>query len=188
MNKRLVAIVRYEKPLESVCKAVELSEGLNHLPSKAKVFIKPNILFWTRAVAFPKWGFITTSRVVEDMIILLKDRGIDDITVGEGMVIEPKDTETPAHAFETLGYGILHQRYGIKYLNIHERPFEKIDLGDGVKLNFNSDILNSDFVVDIPVMKCHQQTIVSLGIKNPTRTSRNQKENISLNRRRGLIY
>jgi uncharacterized protein (DUF362 family) len=158
--------VRYEKPLESVRKAVELSQGLDHLPSKATVFIKPNIVFWTRAVTFPKWGFITTSRVVEDMIILLKERGIDDITVGEGMVIEPKDTETPAHAFETLGYGILKQRYGIKYLNIYERPFEKIDLGDGVKLNFNSDILNSDFVVDVPVMKCHTQTIVSLGIKN----------------------
>lgn len=166
MNKRLVCIVKYEEPLESVRKAVELSQGLDHLPSKAKVFIKPNIVFWTRAVTFPKWGFITTSRVVEDMIILLKERGVDDITVGEGMVIEPKDTETPAHAFETLGYGILKQRYGIKYLNIYERPFEKIDLGDGVKLNFNSDILNSDFVVDVPVMKCHTQTIVSLGIKN----------------------
>ena len=166
MNKRLVSIVKYEKPLDSVRKAVELSQGLDHLPSRAKVFIKPNIVYWNRVVTFPKWGCITTSRVVEDMIVLLKERGIDDITVGEGMVIEPKDTETPAHAFETLGYGVLKQRYGIKYLNIYERPFEKIDFGDGVKLNFNSDILNSDFVVDVPVMKCHTATIVSLGIKN----------------------
>ena len=88
MNKKLVSIVRYEKPRESVRKAVELSQGLDHLPSKAKVFIKPNIVFWTRAVTFPKWGLITTSRVVEDMIILLKERGIDDISIGEGMVIE----------------------------------------------------------------------------------------------------
>lgn len=166
MNKRLVSIVKYEKPLDSVRKAVELSQGLDHLPSKAKVFIKPNIVFWTRAVTFPKYGVITTSRVVEDMIILLKERGIDDITVGEGMVIEPKDTETPAHAFETLGYGILKQRYGINYLNVFERPFEKLDFGDGVRLNFNPDILNSDFVVDLPVMKTHSNCVVSLGIKN----------------------
>jgi uncharacterized protein (DUF362 family) len=166
MIKKPVSIVRYEKPRESVRKAVELSKGLDHLPPRAKVFIKPNIVFWTRAVTFPKWGLITTSRVVEDMIILLKERGIDDISVGEGMVIEPKDIETPAHAFETLGYGILKKRYGIKYLNIYERPFQKIDFGDGVKLNLNADILNSDFVVDLPVMKCHMQTIVSLGIKN----------------------
>jgi uncharacterized protein (DUF362 family) len=133
MNKDLVAVVRYEKPLESVRKAVELSRGLDHMPPKARVFIKPNIVFWTKAVAFPKWGVITTSRVVEDIIVLLKERGIDDITVGEGTVtMNPKDTQTPAHAFETLGYGKLRQKYGIKYFNVFERPFKKVDFGDGV--------------------------------------------------------
>ena len=41
-----------------------------------------------------------------------------------------------------------------------------LNLGDGVELNFNTDILNSDFVVDLPVMKAHNQTMASLGIKN----------------------
>ena len=104
MQKNLVAVVRYEKPLESVRKAVEMSHGLDHLPAKAKVFIKPNIVFWTKAVAFPKWGVITTSRAVEDMILILKEHGIDDITIGEGTVtMNPKDISAPAHAFETLG-------------------------------------------------------------------------------------
>jgi uncharacterized protein (DUF362 family) len=167
MKSYKVAVVKYDKPIESVRKAVELSGGLDAMPAGARVFIKPNIVFWTRAVAFPKWGVITTSRVVEDIIILLKERGIDDITIGEGAVtMNPKDSATPAHAFETLGYGVLKQKYGIKYINVFERPFEKVDLGDGVELNFNTDILNSDFVVDLPVMKAHNQTVVSLGIKN----------------------
>ena len=147
MKKNLVAVVRYEKPLESVRKAVEMSHGLDHLPTKAKVFIKPNIVFWTKAVAFPKWGVITTSRVVEDMILILKERGIDDITIGEGAVtMNPKDMETPAHAFKTLGYGKLKRKYGIKYLNVFERPFKKLDLGDGVEVRFNVDVLESDFM------------------------------------------
>jgi uncharacterized protein (DUF362 family) len=167
MSRNLVAIVRYAKPLESVRKAVERSHGLDHLPPNAKVFIKPNIVFWTKAVPFPKWGVITTSRIVEDMIVLLKERGIDDITIGEGTVtMNPKDFETPAHAFETLGYGKLKDRYGITYFNIFERPFKKVDLGDGVEVRFNVDVLESDFVVDLPVMKAHNQTVVSLGIKN----------------------
>ena len=167
MSKYRVAVVRYEKPLESVRKAVDLSCGLDHLPSNARVFIKPNIVFWTRVVPFPKWGVITTSRTVEDMVILLKERGIDDITIGEGMVLgDYKDTQTPSHAFEYLGYGILKKRYGVKYFNIFERPFEKQNLGDGVAMRFNTDIINSDFVVDLPVLKCHNQTVVSLGIKN----------------------
>jgi len=101
------------------------------------------------------------------MVILLKERGMDDITIVEGIVtFDPKDTETPAHAFESLGYNILKKRYGIKTLNIFERPFKRIDLGAGVVLNFNEDILRSDFVVNLPVLKTHAQTVVSLGIKN----------------------
>ncbi len=167
MTMPKVAIVRYEKPMESVRKAVELSEGLSHLPAGAKVFIKPNIVFWTRAAAFPKWGVITTSRVVQDMVAILREKGISDITIGEGTVLyDPKDRETPQHAFESLGYRTLQKRYGVNVINTFERPFEKVDLGDGVQLNFNADMLNSDFVVNIPVLKTHAQTVVSLGIKN----------------------
>ncbi len=54
MSKYKVAIVKYEKPLESIRKAVEMCNGLEHLPVKAKVFFKPNIVFWTKVVAFPK--------------------------------------------------------------------------------------------------------------------------------------
>jgi uncharacterized protein (DUF362 family) len=167
VGKRIVAIARYEKPLESVRRVVDLSHGLDHLPTKANVFIKPNIVFWTRSTPFPKWGVVTTSRVVEDMIILLKERGIDEITIAEGITIyDPKDRETPAHAFETLGYNVLKKRYGVKTLNVFERAFTKLDLGAGVVLNFNEDFLRSDFVVNLPVLKAHSQTVVSLGIKN----------------------
>jgi uncharacterized protein (DUF362 family) len=167
MSKHLVSIVRYEKPLESVRRAVDLCRGLDHLPSGARVFIKPNIVFWTRAVNFPKWGVITTSRVVQDVVALLRERGIDDITIAEGSVTrDPKDVETAAHSFESLGYNVLKKRYGVKTLNVFERPFEKVDLGAGVVLGYNADILNSDFVVNVPVLKTHAQAVVTLGIKN----------------------
>ena len=167
MNKSTVSIVRYEQPLESVRKVVELCRGLENLPANAKVFIKPNIVLWTRLVPFPKWGVITTSRVVEDMVVLLKEQGIQNITIGEGPVLmNPKDRETPAHAFKTLGYDVLKERYGVNYINVFERPFESVDVGDGVTLNYNVDVLQSDFVVDLPVLKTHAATVVSLGIKN----------------------
>lgn len=165
--KPCVAIVRYERPAESVRKAVELSGGLERLSRGARVFMKPNIVFWTMAVPFPKWGVITTSRVVEDMVVLLKEMGIDKITIGEGMVVmDPKDSRTPSHAFNTLGYENLKKRYGIDYVNLWDRPFRKKSLGDGFSLNYSAEILDSDFVVNLPVMKTHNQTVVSLGIKN----------------------
>lgn len=167
MDKHKVSIVRYAQPLASVRQAVELCGGLERVGAGAKVFLKPNIVFWSRSVPFPKWGVITTSRVMEDLVVLLKERGVDDITIGEGTVVgRPDDRETAPHAFESLGYNRLQARYGVKCLDIFQRPFEEVDLGDGVVLNFNADILHSDFVVDVPVMKTHAQTTVSLAIKN----------------------
>ena len=162
-----VSLVRYEAPLASVRKAVDLCNGLEKLPSNPRVFIKPNIPFWGRSVRFPKWGVITTSRVVEDMVTLLKERGVNDITIGEGTVlIDPKDKETVPQSFEQLGYNVLKKRYGVKSVSIYDRPFQRVNLGEGVEFNFNSDILESDFVVNIPVLKTHAQTVLSLGIKN----------------------
>ena len=166
MTQHLASIVKYEKPYDSVQKAVELSKGLKLLPTGARVFIKPNIVWWTTKTVFPKWGVITTSRVVEDMVAVLKAYGIDDIVIGEGMVIDPRDMKTPARAFDSLGYSVLNKRYGVKCVDIHQRPFKRIGLAEGVELRFNTDILESDFVVNLPVLKTHVQTVVSLGIKN----------------------
>jgi uncharacterized protein (DUF362 family) len=167
MEKHTVSIVKYEEPGTSVRKAVDLAGGLDHLPAGANVFIKPNIVFWTKSVQFPKWGVITTSRVIEDIVVLLKERGVKSITIGEGIVVtDPRDTETPAHAFKTLGYETLKKKYGVESVNVLEAPFKKVDLGEGIELNFNAQALESDFLVDIPAMKTHNQTTVSLGIKN----------------------
>ncbi|MCF8079168.1 MAG: DUF362 domain-containing protein [Desulfobacterales bacterium] len=162
-----VAIVRYDGTDKSVRRAVDLCGGLARLPAGVRVFVKPNVVYWTDAAPFPKWGVITTSRVVEDMVRILKERGIDDIVIGEGPVVaDPKDRETPHKAFAALGYQALARRYGVKVISIFDRPFESVDLGDDIRLNVNADILESDFVVNLPVLKTHAQTVVSLGIKN----------------------
>lgn len=167
MIKYKVGLSRYREPLKSVRQVVEHAGGLQGLQRNAKVILKPNIVMWTKDVVFPKWGIITTSRVIEDVIIVLKDHGIDDITIAEGMVtMVPKDRKTPAHAFDKLGYHALKKRYGVKLLNVMERPFEKVVIDDEITLKFNTDILHCDYVVNIPVLKTHAQTIVSLGIKN----------------------
>ena len=132
MDKPVVSLVRYDRALKPVRRAVELCGGMERIPASAKVFIKPNIVFWTKAVNFPKWGVITTSRLVNDVVTLLKEQGVSDITIGEGTVLSnPKDTETSAHAYESLGYTKLRDRYGVKLVNTFQRPFKEVDLGDG---------------------------------------------------------
>jgi uncharacterized protein (DUF362 family) len=167
MDRSIVSIVRYEKPFESVQKAVALSGGFAAIKPGSKVVVKPNIVFWTAKTVLPKWGVITTSRVVADMVRLLKDHGVDDITIAEGSVVaDPRDKETQFHAYQSLGYDVLAKHYGVKCINILARPFKKVDLGDGMTLSISRDVLECDAVIDLPVLKTHAQTVVSLGIKN----------------------
>ncbi len=167
MIRSKVAVTKYRKPLESLRQCVEMSEGFQNLPKAAKVFIKPNIVLWSDVADFPKWGMITTSRVVEDVVTILAERGVSDISIGEGPVLlDPKDRDVTDRAFAGLGYQSLRKRYGVKLLNLHRLSYERINLGDGVDLNFSSDFVSSDFIVNVPVLKTHSQTVVSLGIKN----------------------
>jgi len=167
MSKSKVSIVKYEEPLESVRKVVELTNLFDEIPKDAKVFIKPNIVYWNTTTNFPKWGVITSSRVIEDVVVLLNERGVVDISIGEGIAtLYVKDTETAADAFEKLGYNLLKEKYGVKLINTFEQKFEKIDLNTGFNVNFNSDALAADVVIDIPVLKTHSQAVVSLGFKN----------------------
>ncbi|MBU2429338.1 MAG: DUF362 domain-containing protein [Proteobacteria bacterium] len=167
MSTYSVSIVKYQTPLESVRKAVELAGGLPKLSPAAKVVIKPNIVMWNRHVPFPTWGVITTTRVIEDMVILLREKGVQDITIIEGVVVaDPKDKETPRHAFETLGYGQLNKKYGVKAVNVFDQPFRKVQVDEELSLNFSEVVLDADFLVNIPVLKTHTQTVASMGIKN----------------------
>jgi uncharacterized protein (DUF362 family) len=58
--------------------------------------------------------------------------------------------------------GIHKKKYGVNYINVFEHKFKKVDLGDGVEVGFSQDVLESDFVVDLPVLKAYNQTVVSL--------------------------
>ncbi len=168
MNKHLVAVGKYEKPLESVQNIIQLSNGQALFKKGLRVCIKPNIVFWSRTVEFPKYGVITTSSIINDLVHVLSEHGVDDISIVEGSVtMDPRESsQIAAHAYESLGYNTLAKKYGVKAVNVFDRPFEPVDLGEGVVLNFNSDVLNCDLVIDLPVMKTHSQTGVSLGIKN----------------------
>jgi hypothetical protein len=57
------------------------------------------------------------------------------------------------------------RRYGAKLIDLNEGPFEKRDLGD-VKVGISKTVLDSEFLINVPVLKSHPQVKVSLGFKN----------------------
>jgi uncharacterized protein (DUF362 family) len=57
------------------------------------------------------------------------------------------------------------KRYGAKLVDFNSEPFEEVQL-EKIKVKISRWALESDFLINLPVLKTHRQTKVSLGMKN----------------------
>ena len=163
--KSFVSLVKYTGSPDSLKDALTLCGGFDELDTHAKVLIKPNLVTWDDQYTIAPFGVFTTTRLIEDLIILLKDCGCDDISVGEGSVEFIKGVGTMA-AYAGLGYPSLVKKYGIKLLDFNASNSVTIKATNGLTLHLAQEVVESDFLINVPVLKTHAQTKVSLGLKN----------------------
>jgi uncharacterized protein (DUF362 family) len=160
-----VSLVEFDDPLDSLRKAVELCGGFENLGRNDRVLLKPNNCFRHRIM--PPYGMVTTSKVIEGIVHLLIEYGCRDISIGEGAIIGIFDELEPSakRGFKGTGIERLAKRYGIKLIDFNRGPFRQLDLG-GLKAQVSEAALNTDFLINVPVLKTHFQSKVSLGFKN----------------------
>ena len=155
-----VSVVKMSEPLESLRRAVALCDGFERLNRHGRVLIKPNVAYGMR---LPPYGITTTTSILEGLIQLLAERGCSDISIAEGCVeILGFDTKK---AYARTQIDKLAKRYGARLLDLNRGPFRQVDLG-GVKVQIAKAALETDFLINVPVLKTHSQTNVSLGFKN----------------------
>lgn len=160
-----VSLVRFDGSLDSLRKAIELCHGFDTLGKNDRVLIKPNNCF--RHNIMPPYGMVTTAKVVEGVVQLLLEHGCKDISIGEGAIINIFDELEPytKRGFKGTGIDKLAAKYGIKLIDFNQGPFRELDLG-GIKVRVSKTALKTDFLINVPVLKTHFQTKVSLGFKN----------------------
>ncbi|MBW2539183.1 MAG: DUF362 domain-containing protein [Deltaproteobacteria bacterium] len=165
MARSTVALIRYTHADNSLQKAVELCDGFKNLKANDNVLIKPNLVAWSNKFVISPYGVFTTTRLVEDMVLLLKEFGCEKITIGEGSVPMEKGVGTVA-AFKGLGYEELVSRYGVKLLDFNKSKSTHINLYEDFSIPVAREALEADFFINMPVLKTHGAATVSLSIKN----------------------
>ena len=160
-----VSLVKFDSSLDSLRKAIDLCQGFEKLGRDDRVLIKPNNCFRHRIM--PPYGMVTTSWIVDGVIQLLLEYGCKDISIGEGAIIGIFDELEPytKKGFKGTGIEKIAKKYGIKLIDFNQGDFHELDLG-GIKVQVSRAALDTDFLVNIPVLKTHFQTKVSLGFKN----------------------
>jgi len=161
-----VALTRWEDGGRAVEDALDQCGALKGFDPNIKVFIKPNLVEYLTTVPFSPYGIITTCAVLEALVRYLKDAGAKDITIAEA-AIENRDFGCGTKStYEALNYAYLTERYGVRLMDLNDEPFEKTGLG-GFSLSISKPVLEeAGFFINVPVLKTHEQTKVTLGFKN----------------------
>jgi uncharacterized protein (DUF362 family) len=165
MKSNIVAIKRYESSPNSLRELLALCGGFSQLAAGHQVFLKPNLVAWEDKYPMPLYGVFTTTRLVHDMIILLKEQGVEKITVAEGSTHGKGFGVGTGRIYDVLGYSKLAQRYGVRLMDLLKEPFDEVDFGQ-FTLQMSRPVLEADFLINMPVLKTHSQGILSLGMKN----------------------
>ena len=162
----VVALERYRESPGTLERAIDACAGFDRLDPSSKVLVKPNLVTWgDEEMPIPPFGVFTTTRLVEDLLVLLRERGCKDVAIGEGSVTMHGDSGTP-QAFEGLGYTTLARKFGARLVDFNTSEAVKVDIPGGITLQVAKEAIEADFLIDVPVLKTHSQTRVSLGMKN----------------------
>jgi uncharacterized protein (DUF362 family) len=148
-----VAIVKYDGTLNSLRRAIELCGGFEELKPDHKVLLKPNIL-WGGGVArkMPKYGVVTTSRIVENLIQLLRERGCGDISIGEATLVNEELGSDTFSGYKWTGIARVAKKYGVKLIDFNKEPFKRVEV-NGISIGISHIALDSDFLINLPVLK-----------------------------------
>ncbi len=165
MGLKEVSLVKFNDQRANIRRAVEMCDGLKDLTPSKKVLLKPNLVMWDEVLPFPRYGVITTALVVEETVRLLKEHGCSDITIAEATTEDKEINSGTLAAYRGMGYPLLEKKYGVKLLDLNRGPFEKVEF-DGFSLEIALPVLETDFLVNLPALKTHNSTKVTLGFKN----------------------
>lgn len=154
---------------EMILKSLDLIGGIEKIIRGARhVIVKPNLV----EVPYKTTGgsVLTDPRVLEAVVSILKDYGIKQVLVGEGKSVNLKYVSSGARkAFEQSGLAKVVRRAGGEIIAWDEEPFVSVDVPGGEllsKINIPKSILEADVFINVPKLKTHCQTEVTLGIKS----------------------
>lgn len=127
------------------------------LKKGAKIVLKPNLVVAKPADS----GATTHPEIVAGCIEYLKEHGHDNIDIIEGSWLGD-DTQ---RAFSICGMADVGKRYGVKLYDLKKDATVSRDTPIG-PVKVCKRALEADFVINLPVVKGHCQTLLTCAIKN----------------------
>lgn len=168
--KNKVSLVKVdESGIEAaIRKAIDLAGGLREIVTPcSRVLIKPNLVSPEPSGT----GRITDCRVTEAVTKIVLELGPRSVIIGEGAgagydFVGSNSTE---EAFRVSGTADVADRLGVELRNLNTDEFEEVTVKNPYvmdKVRIAKTALESDVIIDIPVLKTHGRCLITLSLKN----------------------
>ena len=136
---------------------MEAADVIRQIPTGASVALKPNLV----KTATADQGAITHPGVLSGCISYLKEHGITDISVIESSWVGDQTDR----AFQVSSYEEVCRRYEVPFYDLKKDKIKSVDTPDG-PIAICRRALETDFLIDLPVLKGHCQTVMTCALKN----------------------
>ena len=158
-----IAVVKNKGNIASaVRESIDLMGGVGkYIQRGDKVCIKPNL-----CMDKPNSTGVTTHpAVVESLVRMAWEAGARDVVIGDGTTVGL----STAKVFDVTGYYEMARRCGARLIDLNEDDMVRIDIKDGFALkniHVSREVLSSECVINVPMLKTHIHTIVTVSMKN----------------------
>jgi len=161
--KAKVAISQGNDVETQVNRIVDLLGGIEKYVKKGQsVMLKPNVT----GPAPIERGVTTNPAVIEAVLKLVIKAGAGKITIGDGTGSATLGT---LKVFELCGYSYLKDKYDFEFLDLNRQKKRAVPVPDPYimdSINMIECCYGYDVIVNLPVLKTHFITGVSLSLKN----------------------
>lgn len=136
---------------------MEGAKAADMIPAGVPVALKPNLV----AARTPESGATTHAGVLSGCIEYLQDHGFQEISIIEGSWVG----DQTGRAMRTCGYDRVCQKYNVPFFDLKQDKTRQVDTPLR-PMDICCRALDAGFLINLPVLKGHCQTIMTCALKN----------------------
>ena len=158
MKDNEIRIIYGKDPAEMALRLMESCDLASIIGDRGKrIGLKPNLITSSTA----DHGAVTHPEIVVAVIEYLQDHGFKNIIIIESSWVG----DSTRRAFAVNGYDKISARYNVPLVDVKTDAYNSVTI-NGITMEISKQAINLDFLINLPVLKGHCQTLMTCALKN----------------------
>ena len=158
MKDNEIRIIYGKDPAEMALRLMESCDLASIIGDRGKrIGLKPNLITSSTA----DHGAVTHPEIVVAVIEYLQDHGFNNIIIIESSWVG----DSTRRAFAVNGYDKISARYNVPLVDVKTDAYNSVTI-NGITMEISKQAINLDFLINLPVLKGHCQTLMTCALKN----------------------